>query len=70
MITDMDPSHFIYAQCKDPPKGGGGGGGLQAPPQTCQNQNLKNTDFVGIMTSKVLRAFLFSQNEPLKSDDD
>jgi hypothetical protein len=37
-------------------KGGGGAAGLQTP----QNQNLKNTDFVGIMVSKVLRDFPFS----------
>jgi hypothetical protein len=34
-----------------------------------QNRNLKNTDFVD-MISKVLRNFLFSQNQPMKSADD
>jgi hypothetical protein len=30
-------------------------------PQTSQNRNLKTTDFVDIMTSKVLRDFSFGQ---------
>jgi hypothetical protein len=41
--------------------------GVQPPPQ---NQNLKNTDFVNIMISKVLSGFLFGQNQPLKLADD
>jgi hypothetical protein len=39
-------------------------------PPNLQNRNLKNTDFVDIMISKVLRDFPFSQNEPLKLADD
>jgi hypothetical protein len=44
--------------------------GCSPPPQTPQNRNLKNTDFVDIMKSKVLRDFPFSQNQSLKSADD
>jgi hypothetical protein len=46
----------------------GGAGGLQPPkpPKT----EIKNTDFVGIMISKVLRDFAFSRNQPLKLADD
>jgi hypothetical protein len=49
-----------------------GWGGFQAPPPTpnLQNQNLKETDFVGTMVSKVLRDLPFSQYQPLKSADD
>jgi hypothetical protein len=46
-----------------------GATGLQ-PPQSHQNQNLKNTDFVDIMISKVLRDLSFSKNQPLISADD
>jgi hypothetical protein len=34
-----------------------------------QNRNLKNTNFVHIMTSKVLRDLPFSRNQTLKSAD-
>jgi hypothetical protein len=47
------------------PKGGGGVPGCK-PPQTNQNRNLKNKDFVDIMISNVLRDFPFSRNQPLK----
>jgi hypothetical protein len=47
-----------------------GGGCRAAAPQTPQNRNLKNTDFVDIVVSKVLRNFPFSGNQPLKSADD
>jgi hypothetical protein len=47
----------------------GGAAGLQHP-QTPQNRNLKNTDFVDIVISKVLRDFPFSRNQPLKSADE
>jgi hypothetical protein len=57
-----------------PPAGPpGGGGGLQPdspPTPSPKNRNLKNTDFVDIMISKVLRDFSFSRNQPLKSADD
>jgi hypothetical protein len=53
---------------KGAPKGGDAGG-LQLP-QTLQYRNLKNTDFVDIMISKVLRDFRFGQNQPLKAADD
>jgi hypothetical protein len=43
--------------------------GLQ-PPKTPQNRNLKNTDFVDIIVSKVLRGLPSSRNQPLKSADD
>lgn len=52
---------------------GGEGGHLPAsppPPQTSQNRNFKNTDFVDMMMSNVLPDLHFSQNHPLKSDDD
>jgi hypothetical protein len=42
-----------------------GAAGLQ-PPQTPQNQNLRNIDFV----DRLLRNFPFSRNQPLKSADD
>jgi hypothetical protein len=45
---------------------GGGATGLQP----FQNQNLKNTHFVDIMISKVLRDLPFSRNQPLKSADE
>jgi hypothetical protein len=49
-----------------------GGGGLPVciPHQTPENRNLKNTDFVDIMVSNVLRNLPFSRNQPLKSADD
>jgi hypothetical protein len=47
-----------------------GGAATWLSPQTPQNRNLKNTDFIDIMISKVLRYFAFSQNQPLKSADD
>jgi hypothetical protein len=40
------------------------------PLKTQQKQNLKNTDFVSITISKVLRDFPVSRNQPLKSADD
>jgi hypothetical protein len=51
-------------------EGGEGGVGcsLAAAPNP-QNQNLKNTDFVDMMISKVLRDLPFSWNQPLKSAD-
>jgi hypothetical protein len=49
---------------------GEGGCGTAALSQTSQNRNLKNTDFVYIMTSKVLRYFPFMQNQPQKQADD
>jgi hypothetical protein len=39
-------------------------------PQNPQNRNLKNTDFVDIVMSKVLRDSPFSRNQPVKSADD
>jgi hypothetical protein len=47
----------------------GSAAGLQSP-QAPRNRNLKNTDFVDIMISEVLRDLPFSQNHPLKSADD
>jgi hypothetical protein len=47
-----------------------GWGGAAAPPQTPKNQNLKNTIFVDIIISKVLRDLPVSRNQPLKSADD
>jgi hypothetical protein len=49
---------------------GAPGGAATAPPQTPENRNLKNTDFVDIMISKVLRDLPFSRNQPLISVDD
>jgi hypothetical protein len=48
----------------DRPKGVAAG--LQPP----QKQNLKNTDFVDTMISKVLLDLHLSLNQPLKSGDD
>jgi hypothetical protein len=47
-------------------------GGLPgcSAPQTPEDQNLKNTDFVDFMISKILRDFPISRNQPLKSADD
>jgi hypothetical protein len=47
-------------------------GGLPgcSPPQTPKNKNLKNTDFVDIVISKVLPDLPFSRNQPLKSADE
>jgi hypothetical protein len=48
------------------------GGRLQGcrHPLNPQNRNLKITDFLDIMVSKVLLDFPFSRNQPLKSADD
>jgi hypothetical protein len=48
----------------------GGGCWAAAPLPITQNQNLKNTDFVDIMMSKLLHDFPVSQNQPLKTADD
>jgi hypothetical protein len=48
--------------------GGGGSAGLQTTTNT-PNRNLKKTDFVDIVISKVLCDLPFSRNEPLKSTD-
>jgi hypothetical protein len=53
--------------CRGAPKAGMGAAWLQPPSQTLHNRNLKNTDLVDIMISKVLRDLPFSLNEPLKS---
>jgi hypothetical protein len=45
---------------------GGVAAGLQLPTQTPQNRNLKNTDFVDIVVSKVFRDLPFSRNQSLK----
>jgi hypothetical protein len=45
--------------------GGGGAPGYSPPPKP----EFKNTDFVDIMISKVLRDLPFSRNQPLKSAD-
>jgi hypothetical protein len=51
-------------------KQGEGAAVLQLPPQTTQNLDLKNTEFVDIIVSKVLRNLPFSRDQPLKSADD
>jgi hypothetical protein len=50
----------------------GRGAGLPScsPPLNPPNRNLKNTDFVDIMISKVFHHFHFSRNQPLKSAGD
>jgi hypothetical protein len=40
------------------------------PPKTPKDQNLKSTNFVNIMVSKVLRDLPFSRNQSLQSADD
>jgi hypothetical protein len=47
---------------------GEGAAGLQHPKP--QKLNLKNTDFVDIMISTLLRYFPYSRNQPLKLADD
>jgi hypothetical protein len=78
LVVSPDTSLENYAACggflwsywtKGAPKGEGGGCQAVAP-QTTQNWKLKNTDFVYIMVSEVLRDFPFSRNQPLKSADD
>jgi hypothetical protein len=46
------------------------GGCQAAAPPPHKPPNLKNTYFVDIMISKVLRDLPFSRNQPLKSADD
>jgi hypothetical protein len=46
------------------------GGLLGCSPQSPQNRNIINTDFVDIMIPKVLRDLPFSRNQPLKLADD
>jgi hypothetical protein len=46
-----------------------GRGCRAAAPQNPKNRNLKDTNFVN-MISKVLRYLPFSRNQPLKSADD
>jgi hypothetical protein len=48
---------------------GGGAVGLHSS-QTPQNRNLKDTYFVDIVISKVIRDLPFSRNQPLKLADD
>jgi hypothetical protein len=50
-------------------RGRGARKGAASHPQTPQNQNLKNTHLVDMM-SKVLGDLPFSRNQPLKSADD
>jgi hypothetical protein len=56
--------------CKTGAQPRGGTAGLQPPPPNPQNRNLKNTRFVDIVISEVLRDFPFSRNQPLNSADD
>jgi hypothetical protein len=44
--------------------------GCSPHPPKATKLKLKNTDFVNIMISKVLRDLPLSQNQPLKSVDD
>jgi hypothetical protein len=39
-------------------------------PQTPQNRNYKNKDFIDVMIPKVLCDLSFSRNQPLKSADE
>jgi hypothetical protein len=69
-VFQSNPSQILEPAAH--PRGQEGGGGLPGcstskPPI---NPNLKSTDFVDIMISKVLRDFPFSRNQPLKSADD
>jgi hypothetical protein len=61
-----DEVHFIYRSTVAHPKGAC----RAAAPPNPQNRNLKNTGFLDIMISDVLRDLLFSRNQPLKSADD
>jgi hypothetical protein len=49
---------------------GGGAAGLQSPLKPPKPKFKKKTDFIEIMISNVLRSFLLSRNQPLKSADD
>jgi hypothetical protein len=49
---------------------GWGRGATAHPPKPPKLKLKKNTDFVAIMISKVLRDLPFSRNQPLKSPDD
>jgi hypothetical protein len=51
-------------------KGAPKAAGLLPPPPPHPQKQIKNTDFVDITISQVLRDFPFSQNQPLKSADD
>jgi hypothetical protein len=74
MIKVRTPDHpgrseSVYRLCCTGAHTGGGGYRAANPLQTHQNRNLKNTDFVDII-SKLLRDLPFSRNQPLKSADD
>jgi hypothetical protein len=57
--------YIIHTATGAHPGGGGGKDGCRTTaPQTHQNQNSKNTDFI-YMTPKVLRDLPFSRNQPL-----
>jgi hypothetical protein len=57
-----------FAVCRGAPKRGCCQ--AAAPFQTPQNRNLKNTDSVDIVVSRVLRDLPFSWNQTLKLADD
>jgi hypothetical protein len=44
--------------------------GLQPTPPKPPKMRTKNTDFIDIVVSEVLRDFSFSRNQPLKLADD
>jgi hypothetical protein len=61
-----NPVNFLGLQANTSRAGGLPG---CSPPHT-QNRNIKNTDLLDIMISKVLCGFPFSRNQPLQSADD
>jgi hypothetical protein len=70
LIIVFDCNHICYSNIVGHSGTPRGATGLQPPPHTPQNRNLKNTDFVDIMISKVLRDLPFSRNQTMKSADD
>jgi hypothetical protein len=67
LVAEMWPFEGRVGPRRAHPKGRAAG--LQ-PPQTSKTEKHKNTDFVDIMISEVLRALPLSQNQALESADD
>jgi hypothetical protein len=72
LFSDWYISQFVHQTFVQGRTQGGGAAAMQLhpnpPPQ--KNINLKNTDFVDIRISEVLRDFPFSRSQPLNSTDD
>jgi hypothetical protein len=71
MPLDLDfftVQHIFSYHIETAHRGRGGLPGCSPPPKPSKTK-LKNTEFVNIMISKVLRNLPFSRNQPLKSAD-